>query len=131
MERIWLDEEAVLKTVGCKRFGGSSPSFSAKSFKMESNSKFFMLESQIMFQIKELEEKMEYNQEEYDKGNLTEKHYKFNLTRYKGAQDYLMIMLTIYDNPLSNFIAQERKGKTWKERNSMKLGNQSLKLQKS
>jgi hypothetical protein len=34
MEKARLVEVAVLKTVGCKKFGGSSPSFSAKKWRV-------------------------------------------------------------------------------------------------
>lgn len=46
MERIRIGEEAVLKTVGCKSLGGSSPSLSAKS---QENFLTFLFDSQFYF----------------------------------------------------------------------------------
>lgn len=69
--------------------------------------KCFLLEGQTLHMIKDLESKLDKLEKDWIKGDVyCEKDYHFLKTRYNGAMDYLTMLLTCYDNPLSNFEAK-------------------------
>ncbi len=77
---------------------------------MESN-KAYLIEGQILFQINKLRRRLLElkRMRDAEEPEITQADYRNAFYSCSGAIDQLMICLTSYDNPLSNFIAQEKK----------------------
>lgn len=72
-------------------------------------SKQELMNNQILYQIKELEKRKQQLNQDYSKGNLAFLDYKISWHGCCTAIDQLYIVLTCYDNPLSNFNKQFNK----------------------
>lgn len=70
--------------------------------------KAYLIEGQIMFQIRKIEKRLSKIEAEFSDGNLSEQDYYRAWWSCKGAITQLNIVLTSYDNPLSNFLALEK-----------------------
>jgi len=84
-----------------------------KKIKGKLYSKSYLIEAQIMHQIKMQEKRLTEIEEMRNKipCELPEKEYWTAFYYAHGAINQLMIVLTCYDNPLSNFLAYESKNK--------------------
>lgn len=63
--------------------------------------KFNQIENQILHEVKILNEKLRVLYIEKD--NYSEIDYQALYNRYHGAKDYLLMTLTSFDNPISNY----------------------------
>lgn len=61
-----------------------------------------------MFQIRKIEKRLSKIEAEFSEGNLSLQDYDRARWSCMGAITQLNIVLTSYDNPLSNFLALEK-----------------------
>ncbi len=74
-------------------------------------SKSYLIEGQLMHLIKKSENRQKELERMYNATprEITEESYKIQSAMCYGATTQLMICLTCYDNPLSNFLSEEKK----------------------
>ena len=65
-----------------------------------------LLEGQILHQIKKQEGRLAQLKTMLEKKEITPRHYERQWFMCKGAIDQLTLILTCYDNPLSNFLSK-------------------------
>ena len=77
------------------------------------HSKAYLIECQIMHQIKKQQNRLDEldAMRKKEKPEITETDYWNAFYSCHGAITQLMIVLTCYDNPLSNFLAEEKQNK--------------------
>lgn len=77
----------------------------------EKHSKAYLLEGQIMHQIRKQQKRLEDLDvmRKKEKPEITEQDYWNAFYSCHGAITQLMICLTCHDNPLSNFLSDEKK----------------------
>jgi len=81
------------------------------------NQRFYLLEGQILHQIKKQEARLDKLKEMYnaEPKEITEEGYWAAFYSCHGAITQLTICLTAHDNPLSNFLSEKRLGNSKKK----------------